>query len=211
MSGDQVDLDQLRAAVSRIESGAAASAPDAAHSSTAADRKTESDAVGDGESARDPYAVARSIVLRQLTNTPKTRSQLFDVLIKRGCAEEVATAVLDRFAEVGLVDDAAYARGLTQTRRARKGLSRRAIAHELRGKGIADEVAEEALGELDPAQEEEQARELVRSRLQRLHGLDREVQVRRLAGLLARKGYPSGIVSRVVFEEVDAAAKHARD
>ncbi len=159
----------------------------------------------------DPIDVARQIVLRQLAAAPKTRSQLESVLRRRGCSDEVAAAVLDRMEEVGLVDDAAYADTLIRSKQSGRGLARRALAQELRTRGVGDETARAALDGVDPAAEEERARELVAKRLRQLHGLDVVVQTRRLAGMLARKGYSSEMTMRVVGEAVAQAPEHQRD
>jgi regulatory protein len=159
----------------------------------------------------DPYDVARQIVLRQLSHGPRTRRQLEDKLRQRGCDEDVAAAVLDRMAEVGLVDDAAYAEMLVRSRQETKGLAARALGHELRRKGVPDELVEAALEDVDPEGERERARALVERRLRSLHGLDREVQTRRLAGFLARKGYDARLAYQVIREALDAAPEHRRD
>lgn len=159
----------------------------------------------------DPQAVARRIVLRQLTVGPRTRKQLEDKLRQRGCDDVLAAAVLDRMSEVGLVDDEAYARMLVRSRQETKGLAARALAHELRDKGVADHLIDAALGDVDPEAEKEQARRLVAKRLPSLHGLDREVQIRRLAGLLGRKGYDGSLAYQVIREALDSSEEHARD
>lgn len=155
--------------------------------------------------------MARQIVLRQLTNAPKSRGQLEQALAKRECDPRVAAAVLDRLEEVGLVDDEAYAGMLVRSQQVGRGLARRALAQNLRQKGVSDEVAESVLDEVDPLAEEERARELVDKRLRRLHGLDVIVQKRRLAGMLARKGYPSEVSMRVIREAIAATQEHQRD
>lgn len=159
----------------------------------------------------DAHDFARQIVLRQLTNAPKSRAQLEQALAKRDCDPGVASAVLDRMEEVGLVDDEAYAGMLVRSQQAGRGLARRALAQNLRQKGVADEVAESVLDEVDPAAEEDRARELVEKRLRRLHGLDVLVQKRRLAGMLARKGYSSEVSMRVIREAIAATQEHQRD
>lgn len=159
----------------------------------------------------DAHDVARQIVLRQLTNAPRSRSQLEQVLARRGCDPDVAATVLDRMEEVGLVDDEAYAGMLVRSQQVGRGLARRALAQTLRQKGVSDDVAESVLDDVDPAAEEERARELVEKRLRRLHGLDATVQMRRLAGMLARKGYPSEVSMRVIREALAAADEHRRD
>jgi regulatory protein len=159
----------------------------------------------------DPHEWARQIVLRQLTAAPRSRAQLEQALRRRSCPDDVAAAVLDRMSEVGLVDDEAYAGMLVRSRQAGRGLARRALAHELRAKGVDDETAAAALAEVDPRAEEEQARRLVAKRLRTMHGLDAAVQTRRLAGLLARKGYDADVALRVVREAVREAPEHHRD
>ena len=159
----------------------------------------------------DAHDVARQIVLRQLTNAPKSRAQLEQALARKGCDPDVAATVLDRREEVGLVDDGAYAGMLGRSQQAGRGLARRALAQTLRQKGVSDEVAESVLDEVDPADEEERARELVAKRMRRLHGLDATVQTRRLAGLLARKGDPSEVSMRLIREAIAEANEHRRD
>ena len=98
----------------------------------------------------DPETAARGICLRALTGAAKTRKQLADLLAKKGVPDEAATAVLDRFTEVGLIDDAAFARAWVSSRQAGRGLARRALSAELRAKGVEPEVAAEAVGEVTP-------------------------------------------------------------
>ena len=152
----------------------------------------------------DPESVARGIVLRKLTAAPRTRAQLADDLAARNVPAEVATALLDRFTEVGLVDDAAFADAWVRSRHAGRGLSRRALAHELRAKGVDDETAREAVAALDTDDERAAAAALVARRIPATRGLPREVRVRRLAGMLARKGYSSGLAMAIVREALAA-------
>ncbi|WP_392545180.1 regulatory protein RecX [Oryzobacter telluris] len=169
-----------------------------------ADPRTRGEAV-------DPHDWARQIVLRQLTAAPRSRSQLAQVLRRKECPDDVATAVLDRMEEVGLVDDEAYAGMLVRSQQAGRGLARRALAQELRRKGVDDETARAALDEVDPADEEDRARQLVAKKMRTMHGLEPVVQTRRLAGMLARKGYGSELAMRIVREAVREAPEHQRD
>lgn len=154
---------------------------------------------------------ARQIVLRQLTHAPKSRAQLEHALRKRNCPDDVASIVLDRMVEVGLVDDEAYADMLIRSQQAGRGLARRALAHELRKRGVDEETARSALEQVTPVDEEELARQLVATRMRGMAGLDPAVQRRRLAGMLARKGYPAEVAMRVVREAVREAPEHQRD
>jgi len=168
------------------------------------------DPVADGPEA-DHEAVARKILLDQLTGQARSRKELSDKLASRNVPAEIATALLDRFEEVGLVDDEAFARSWIASRQPGKGLARRALAQELRRKGIDDEVARDALDEVDPADEEAAARALVRKKLRTLSRVDDTTATRRLVGLLARKGYSSGLAFAVVRDELAAAERGTAD
>ncbi len=164
-----------------------------------------------GGSEIDEESRARDIVLRSLSQTARTRKQLADRLRAKGIADEVAARVLDRMEQVDLVDDAAYAELLIRSKQEGRGLARRALAHELRTRGVPDEVAAAALEGVDPDAERGRAAELVEQRVKRLHGLPRDVQVRRLAGLLARKGYPGDLAHSVIRGVLDEVPEHRRD
>lgn len=157
-----------------------------------------------GAAAQDVEApaedVARAIALRLLTAAPRSRHELATKLAERGVPDDVAEAVLDRFEEVQLLDDTAYAEMLVRTRHRERGLARRALAQELRRKGIDPEIAEQALEQVDDDAELEAARDLAQRRVRASRGLDRDKRRRRLAGMLARKGYPPGVALRAVDE-----------
>jgi regulatory protein len=151
----------------------------------------------------DPESVGRKILLDQLTGRARTRSELATKLSSRDVPDDIAARLLDRFEEVGLVDDAAFARDWVEQRQAGRGLARRALAMELRRKGVDDEVAREALDEIDPDDEVEVARALVHAKLRTVRNLDRDKATRRLVGMLARKGHSAGVAFRVVKEELN--------
>jgi regulatory protein len=156
----------------------------------------------------DPREVARSIVLRQLTAAPKSRQQLEEKLADRNVPEDVAREVLDRFEEVDLVDDAQYAEMYVRSRASSRKLSRSAIRRELATRGVTGETAEAALEQRTDEDERQDAAELVRRKL--AAGLDltdraaRDKAVRRLVGMLGRKGYAPGLAFAVVQEEFEA-------
>jgi regulatory protein len=152
----------------------------------------------------DPESVAREICLRQLTMAPRTRAQLADALRRRDVPDDVATAVLSRFTDVGLIDDEAFAQAWVQSRHAGRGLARRALAAELRHRGVADETVKDAVAAVGPEQEEAAARRLVARRLAATRGQDPAKRLRRLVGMLARKGYSSGVAYHVVKEALEA-------
>ena len=144
--------------------------------------------------------MARAVVLRQLTMAPRSRAQLAEKLAARNVPADVAREVLDRFEEVGLVDDAAFAEVLVRSRQQMRGLARRSLAQDLRRKGVDDEVARTALAAVSDEDEEAAARELVRRKLRTTRGVEPVKRAQRLAAMLARKGYGAGLAYRVVRE-----------
>lgn len=159
------------------------------------------DALGDDA---DPESVARKILLDQLSIKARSRHELEERLARRNVPEEVATRLLDRFEEVGLVDDEAFARAWVESRQRTRSLARTALAVELRRKGIDDETAKSVLADVDPDDEEAAARLLVQKKLRTLRDLDPQVATRRLVGMLARKGYSPGLAFAVVRQELGA-------
>ncbi len=157
----------------------------------------------------DPESVARTILLDQLTGRARTRAELASKLAARGVPDDVAARLLDRFTEVGLIDDAGFARDWVEQRQHGKGLARRALRQELRRKGVDDEVVREVLEEVDPDEEEEAARRVVRSRLRSVASLPTDKATRRLVGALARKGHGASLAYRVVREELAAVGHGA--
>ncbi|MFD6953360.1 recombination regulator RecX [Nocardiopsis sp. TSRI0078] len=158
---------------------------------------------GRGPSGEDPEARARALVLRMLTHSPRTRAQLERALHRREFPEEVITSVLGTFSEAGLIDDAAFAQAWVSSRHHGRRLSRRALARELRTRGVEEDTVQEAVGELSDQDEEEAARDLARRRLAASRGRDKQTRIRRALGALARKGYPSGLSYRVIREELE--------
>ncbi|MEU7638159.1 MULTISPECIES: recombination regulator RecX [unclassified Streptomyces] len=160
---------------------------------------------------RTPEEQARAICLRLLTGSPRTRRQLADALRERGIPDEAAEEVLARFEDVGLIDDAAFAGAWVESRHHGRGLARRALARELRTKGVDSALIDEAVGRLDAEQEESTARELVDRKLRATRGLDRDKRLRRLAGMLARKGYSQGLALRVVRQALEEEGEDPED
>ena len=157
----------------------------------------------------DPLDVARQICLHQLEFAPRTRAELAAVLRKKGVEDAVADEVLGRFTEVGMIDDAVFAQMWVTSRHRGRGLATSALRQELRRKGVDDDDIAEAVATLDPEQEAATARALVDRKLRSTAGLATDARVRRLAGMLARKGYPAGLAFRIVREALAEEGEEA--
>jgi len=145
-------------------------------------------------------SVARAIALRKLTTRAHTRHELDKALQGKNVPQSVKDAVLDRLQEVGLVDDASFAVDWVASRQQRRHLSRRALRQELEAKGVQRVDIDRALENVDRADEFASARELAERKRTAMSSLARDVQRRRLAGLLSRRGFDSAVISRVLSD-----------
>lgn len=158
--------------------------------------------------SEEPYSrerqleVARTIALDLLTYRQRSVQELREGLAKRNVPADVAEEVLERFGEVGLVDDRSFAATLVASRARFRQRGRARIRQELRAKGIDQATAAEALDQLDPDDELAGARAVAAKKARSLQGLDPQVARRRLAGALARRGFGSDIVTRVLAESL---------
>lgn len=148
----------------------------------------------------DPEVVARTIALRRLTAQARTRHELDQALRRKNVPDEVATSVLDRLEEVGLVDDEAFAQDWVESRHRRRHLSRSALRRELQAKGVDRDLVDAALTGVGTDDELVAARALVAKKAAATRGLDPLVRHRRLAGALARRGFGSGVIATVLGE-----------
>ena len=110
--------------------------------------------------------------------------------------DEVQVAIAD-LEEVGLVDDERFARELAAAKR-RRGMGRRAGLAALRAKGVDREIAEQAVGEVNPEDEADRAYELARARLERHRALAPAVAYRRTVEYLIRRGFEPVIARTAV-------------
>jgi regulatory protein len=154
---------------------------------------------------------ARALCLRLLTARARTRAELAGQLAKRGYPDDVTTLVLDRLTEVGLVNDADFAEQWVRSRRRHAGKGKRALAAELRTKGVEGDVIAAAIGGIDAAAERDRAADLVRNRLRRenLDG-DQAKVARRLVAMLARRGYNQTMAFDVVGTEMGLELERRR-
>jgi regulatory protein len=155
-----------------------------------------------GDSDADPVAAAREIALRRLSVRARSRKELAQDLKSRDVPADAAAEVLDRFSEVGLVNDAAFAQEWVESRGRRSGAAR--LRQELRLKGVAEEDIADALGGRDDQADLTNARELATRKAAMMKSLDRAVRQRRLTALLARRGYSSAVIRRVIGEVLQA-------
>jgi regulatory protein len=151
---------------------------------------------------------ARNILINQLTRSAKTKHQLSQLLDKKFVPQEIAQTLLERFTEVGLIDDAAYARAFAHDKRLTRGLSKSAIKRELAQAGVDQELILDAIEPIDSQAELELAIRLVEKRWSSVARLERDARYRRLSGYLGRRGFAGSTISSAIH--VVASSESAR-
>ncbi len=149
---------------------------------------------------------ARKFAKASLARRACSRSALIGKLRGRAVDETIAERVCDEMERIGLLDDPSYADSLARDRVSRGPVGRRLLEQKLRAKGLdRQEIAgavERALEGSDPL---EDALRLASARAARFGSeLAREARIRRLTGLLARRGFEPDIVHQAVRRVLDA-------
>ena len=145
---------------------------------------------------------AKQVLLRRLSHAPRTRKELAKDLKDKDISDEVANVALDRFEEVGLINDQALASNYVSSQHERKGIGKNALRQQLRAKGVSDDVAQEAISQISDDQEFQAAFALACKKIRSLQKDDAKTQLRKIVGVLARKGYSSNLAFRVAKEVI---------
>ena len=145
---------------------------------------------------------AKQVLLRRLSHAPRTRKELAKDLKDKDISDEVANVALDRFEEVGLINDQDLASNYVSSQYERKGLGKNALRRQLRAKGVSDDVALEAISQISDDQEFQAAFALACKKIRSLQRDDAKTQLRKIVGVLARKGYSSNLAFRVAKEVI---------
>jgi regulatory protein len=121
-------------------------------------------------------------------------------LVQKGVTAERAERVIAKLRELGLIDDADFARQLTRSKLS-AGASRRRVHQELFKRGVSRDVADaavEAVVEDEGLSDDSSIERVARKKWRTLTELDALTRRRRLYGFLARRGFDSDAVSRMV-------------
>ena len=129
----------------------------------------------------------------------RSRKELEDRLRRKGIPPAAAATVLDRLTEVGLVDDRAYAAAFVASRQRTKPRGTRALAMELRQKGIADAIVQEVLADVADAEDPvDAATRAVAPKLRSLRGKPRDEVRRKAEQFLLRRGFGYDVARSVL-------------
>lgn len=158
--------------------------------------------------AEEAKSKVRSRALGLLDQRSRSRQELYDRLVQAEFAPEVVDEVLDDLAHAGLIDDAAFAAEWVRQRHKRRGKSRSVLDRELREKGVSQEDRDEALSQIDAADEEAMARALAEKKARGVKSVpvdrkEREKALRRIVGVLARRGFNEGMSLNIAISALE--------
>ncbi|GEM_PF-3598695 len=152
----------------------------------------------DDASDDEQRTAGRTIILRQLSITDRSRQQLIDAQLKRGIRREIAEEMVEHYEETGLVDDTQFAVHFVEKRMAERPLSKSELARQLMNKGVSDRAISAALESVDASDEWDAALAIATKKVSQSGGLDPEVVERRVWGMLQRRGYSIDVCRRAV-------------
>ena len=158
--------------------------------------KTLSDAEIAQLQAKETLEAAYLAALRVIDYRPRTTTEIENKLTAKGFADAVIQATLKRLRANGMLDDNRFAQTWVENQSAFRPRGARALAFELRRKGVADEVIAQTLQEIPP--EEDLAYQAGKKQARKLVNLERDLFRNRLSAFLARRGFSYGTITPVV-------------
>lgn len=132
--------------------------------------------------------------LRYLSYRPRSEAEVRRYLTEKDVAVAVIEEVVEKLLAQGFLDDQAFAQYWIDNREQFRPRGRRALAYELRQKGISHEVIDTALESLD---ETESAHTAASKKAAQWSELDEHDFRDKVMGYLSRRGFPYGVSREV--------------
>jgi len=151
----------------------------------------------------DQNQIAKQVLLRRLSNAPRTRKELAQDLKNKKIEADIAQLALDRFEELGLINDQTYSENFVSTTHERRKLGKKALKQQLKSKGVSEEIANQAISQISEDDEFNAALALALKKIRSIQKDDPQTQIRKIVGLLARKGYSSSLSFQVAKEVIN--------
>jgi regulatory protein len=152
--------------------------------------------------------------LNMLAARGRAAADLRRVLLRKGEPADHVDLAIARLEQAGFIDDAAFARQFTRSKAVGGGVSRRRVQQELTRRGVAREVSDDAIKEVfveEAVDEAASIERVARKKLRTLTTVDGATRKRRLYGFLARRGYDSDAISRVLRVVLDKGGAEVLD
>ena len=143
---------------------------------------TEIERLKQGDERNKAYAHA----IRFLGFRARSQAEMVRYLRDKGYSAEVVDEIVGRLVNEQYLDDEAFARFWLEDRERFRPRGQQALRYELRQKGIADEVIDTALADLD---EDELAWKAVERKLSLWKNLAEQDLKKKIVGFLSRRGF----------------------
>ncbi len=154
----------------------------------------------DADTSRGEYARAKTVVFRMLKVRLRSEKEVVDKLDGKDFPADVIQKTVRYFRDTGLLDDRLFARGWIASR-LKKPLGFSRIRRELKMKGLSDDIVQEECARVaDDYDEQESIHALAERRMRQYRTLDRVKAQQRLYAYLARRGFSSGLIYKVIRE-----------
>lgn len=140
---------------------------------------------------------ARQAALRLLSYRPRSSAEVRQKLRQKGASDDIVQIVIDRLTKADLLNDEAFARYWVEQRETFKPRSPLALRQELRQKGIAHDVIEMVIQDVNP---ESAARKAAQKKVRQLSNLTEDKFRARLGGFLQRRGFSYGLIKQITDE-----------
>jgi regulatory protein len=136
--------------------------------------------------SQDEQEVAYQRALKFIQYRPRTQSEIRQNLQKHEVSEPVIHQVLERLERTGLINDRSFAESWIENRSDLRPRSRFALAHELKKRGIAPEVIDSSLKDVDDV---ELAYQAAHKQFRKYSHLDWQSYRQKMYGFLGRRGF----------------------
>jgi|GEM_PF-395539 len=147
---------------------------------------------------QDSLKSAYNVSLRRLGYSAMTKKQTEMYLLKKGYTQNIVHQALDKLIADGYIDDASFAANVVRNALERKPKSRMMLSHELRLKGISDEVLSNVMELFDDEQQQQMADRLAYKYLMRHILDDNESSKHKISRALYRKGFEWSVINKAL-------------
>ncbi|HKW15026.1 MAG TPA: RecX family transcriptional regulator [Candidatus Krumholzibacteria bacterium] len=146
----------------------------------------------------DQYTRGRDKAMRMLALRSRSKREIDDALRAMNLRDTIRTGIVRELEEIGLVDDARFAREFVAVKKDVRRVGPHRLRYDLGKLGLARTAVDEALSDFGAEEQLTMARALAEKQLGA--SLPNEKLVRRVIGMLRRKGYDYSVVNKVAYE-----------
>ena len=141
---------------------------------------------------------AKNYALRVLREEIYSKTQMIQHLERQGYSENTVKTIITELIQSGHIRDKQYAEKWIQRKLRTNPRGKTLLRQELINRGVDRETAEKAIAEVKMEDEEELALQIAQKQARHYKKLPIHTARRRLHGYLARRGYESDVILRII-------------